>query len=201
MKSWRTPRPQQDNTGRHQSGRRAGVTLVEALVVISALSVVSTLCVTTICLLLRAEAGGARSLHGSLMLDRLANEFRRDVHAAERVVVPEDQPRPTLELTTPTGKRISYSAGSAGVERIEREGESVVHREDYRLIDGPIRFEISPEPRLVSLVYARQTPTFSGEAVEDSPAREIRIEAVPNRDQRFRAKTTSNNPDDAAESL
>jgi type II secretory pathway component PulJ len=171
---------------RSRTDRRA-VTLVEMVVVITMLSV--------------AMAAMGMLLHGvwrvqqamderCLTLDalqRLATQFRSDVHSAASAAIrtgnDASDVKDVFTLTLPGGKQIDYQVAAGSVGRTLREGEKTLARESYVLpVAAVVKWEISTSDLnrqqsgwqaslLVSYPRSSRLPEFSDR-------RELRIDAV-----------------------
>jgi prepilin-type N-terminal cleavage/methylation domain-containing protein len=116
-------------------GRR-GMTLIEMLVVVTGAAVMLGLCVVTLQLLLRLETDARAKLTATSAIDRLAGEFRADVHAATEA-------KPGLLLTIAPTRLVSYKPTMAGLIRTETEAGKTVRRDEFSLGSGlAARFEV-----------------------------------------------------------
>ncbi len=166
--------------------RRRGFSLVEMVVVISAMAVILGMCVGLIHALLTLDRIGRAHLAEVAARGRLARQFRQDVRAASRAepVRDRDGRAAALRLDRPDGPPVEYRAGPGRLDRDERPaGDAPVRRETFRLrATGAARFEVRDE----------QGDTFVGLLVPDGSAfgpaggpRESRIEALLGRDRRL----------------
>src|SRR4051794_39123007 len=62
--------------------RRRGITIIETIVLMTAVAAMLGLCVLMLQLLMRLSTDSRARLDGATSLDRLARQFRRDVHEA-----------------------------------------------------------------------------------------------------------------------
>src|SRR3954447_8379490 len=70
-------------TARFHRGRRPrGITIIETIVLMTAVAAMLGLCVLMLQLLMRLSVDSRARLDGATSLDRLARQFRRDVHEA-----------------------------------------------------------------------------------------------------------------------
>src|SRR5579863_5938808 len=99
------------NRGPHP---RAGVSLVEMLIVITVAAVMVGLAVTTIHLLLRAEHEATSAARYASSVTRLAHAFRDDIHFALQVELPAAESEQSVVLVA--------SAGGGGQVRYELDG-------------------------------------------------------------------------------
>jgi prepilin-type N-terminal cleavage/methylation domain-containing protein len=160
--------------------RRSAYTLVEMLTAISVGSVLMGIAVSLVIVLLGAEQSGRTHAERSESLRRLADQFRRDVHAAVgETAGAEDRHGCRLRLADNTS--VQYTVGGNGVSREERADSKTVRRESYVL---PKEWTA-----VVAVDRATNPWTFSLTIVPDDASlranREIRIDALFGRDQRF----------------
>ena len=143
---------------------RRGFSLIEMLVVIAVMSVMVTLGTITIALLMRSERNGGDALVAAQAANRLARQFRDDVHAAQAATLDaKDHNHPILTLQANGVDRVSWSRVEAGVRRTVA-GE-LAGIETYRLPIGDLLFAVSetrpagPTRRLVSVTATPPTET------------------------------------------
>jgi len=126
---------------------RRGVTLIELMVVISVLAVLMGLCAVTIQLLLRVGSDTQARRSAAAALDRLAEQFREDVHLCDDVQI-----RPAgVRLRLTPRVAVDYEVRDGRVGRIESTDGQPSRHESYglgktntavfdRRDDGPRRF-------------------------------------------------------------
>lgn len=115
---------------RRGSAVRRGVTLVELMVLMTAVAVMLGVCVTTLGLAMRLEADGRAAFERSETLGRLARLFRTDVHEARDASLDGG----VLRLTAPRARRVEYHVGEGGdVSRVVVDGEKEAAREPFRV--------------------------------------------------------------------
>ncbi|HID78763.1 MAG TPA: prepilin-type N-terminal cleavage/methylation domain-containing protein [Planctomycetaceae bacterium] len=177
---------------------RTGFSLVELLVVIAVGSVVMGIAVGLTLVVFQVQKRCEAQQGQLAVLGRLAEQFRRDVHAAT-VVRPLNQPdrKATDEESGPeTGweiqlqgdRAVRYRLGRNAVERVELAGSRPTTRESYRLPAGAealVETEEDDSETLVSLLVVR-----SGARRAPVGLRELRIVAAVGRDLRFRQPTS-----------
>lgn len=117
---------------------RRGMSLAETLVAMMVGSIIAGIGVTLIGSLLRTEHVGRRHLSETRALDRLAEQFAADVHAATQVDVRLDitdpkAPAPLVSFTAATGERIDYRQQERALLRRESRDGTVVRQDAYRL--------------------------------------------------------------------
>ena len=176
---------------RQRRSPRAGLTLVEMLVVISVAAVMLGMSVGVIHLLLDAEREATRAVRFNTSVARLTQAFRGDIHASRQVELPAPEPgKPVVLVATVDGGQIRYELDEHLATRTETEGGRQVHREVFYLPPhSRMRFEHQPDQKLVLLEIdmaaggsgTRNVPTAAAEI----PQRRLAIEAVLGRDHRF----------------
>ena len=122
--------------------RRRGVTIIELMVVITALAILLGLTIGLMHSLLKLDRGARAHFVETSARARLAHQFRRDVHEAARVV-PDAKP---FRLVRGDGRVIEYQARAGQILRAERKSETdeaVDHRETFRFPhSGTAQFSI-----------------------------------------------------------
>ncbi len=118
----------------HRARRRRGITIIETIVLMTAVAAMLGLCVLMLQLLMRLSADSRTRLDGATSLDRLARQFRRDVHEAATARQLE---RPAAKLAglrlEPAPRRaVEYQLMENGkIARVETRDENLVRREIY----------------------------------------------------------------------
>jgi type II secretory pathway pseudopilin PulG len=171
--------------------RRRGISLIEMIAVMGVGAVMMGVAVTLLYGLLRAEGSGREHLRQSSVLGRLADQFRRDVHAAntvggvsdgdDKVRGVSDDQRWQFELAP--GRTVIYRFQPGTLTRTEQVDAAPQRRESYALPPGTtatIRIPADTQPAIVSL---RIEP--AAEASGQPAGRSIQIDAVLARDHRF----------------
>lgn len=169
-------------TARRRS-RSAGFTLVELLASITAMTALSVTGTLLVILLMSAEQRGTQAVVDQITVGRLAQQWRRDVHAAVTASLEEaaGDPDRVLLLRSPAMADIRWTAGIAGVRREVVDGEQVAQLETYHLPDGSTRFHIDESSGIVQLLHRRQlrplADTYSDQG-HSGAEEEIRISAA-----------------------
>ena len=118
--------------GNEVARARAGVSLIEMMVVMSVAAVMVGMAVTTIHLLLGAEHDATKAVRWSASVSRLARSFRDDVHAARSIEMPAPEPgKPAVLVATTDTRRIRYELDAHRAVRIEAEGTDESHCDVY----------------------------------------------------------------------
>jgi len=166
---------------------RNGYSMIEMLVVMATGAVVLGIAVALLHTLLQGERAGRERLRRCAVIGRLADQFRRDVHAAVGTTAeqPDDGEDPAagrcFELTPDV--MVVYRFPPGAVTRSELAGAKLRHRESYRLPPGAtasVEVRGGPATPVASLVIASKA-----EGPQPSAARTTQIEAALARDHRF----------------
>lgn len=171
---------------------RNGKTLIELVSVMGVISIVLGLLGQTFAVMMQSEGSARRGVVSTLNLDRLATEFRNDIHAAERAeLIPEAQ---GLSITLPDLTVIEYRTSEDAIRRsvlLEGEPES---QEVYRLDESHNQFEIAEGATdVVTLIHSTGARLDSTKETTNHRRHIVRIAAVLGRDHRF-----ANEPNKAA---
>ena len=174
--------------GRHRTpgGARRGITIIEVIVVMTGVATLLGLCAVTLQLLLRVNADGQSRLGAATALDRLASQFRADVHAADSAQLVEKAggppaPAPSLRLANGSRRLVTYEARAGRVDRVESGTGKPTRHESYVLDRGAaVRFEHRDDGprRFVAMVVTRRA---GKEAVD--PPRPLEVLALPGKDR------------------
>ena len=160
--------------------RRRGYSLVEVIVVMATASVLLGLTVTLLYTLFRAERGGRDQVRHYTALGRLAEQFRRDVHAATAADAIENQ---EWEFSLSDNRTVTYRMEPGRVIRLEQAGEASPRRESFALPPGmtaAVEIDTDAEPTFARLVIV---PAPAGP--ERPRGRPMQIDAMLGRDHRF----------------
>ena len=114
------------------SARRRGISLIEAVVVMSIVSVIATMSATLLGAMMRQQAAASRELAIGNSVIRLAERFRSDIHATADAVVSDRE----LTLRNDEGSTVTWLHQDEWIVRrvIGDDGET---RNDY--------YDIAPE--------------------------------------------------------
>ena len=166
--------------------RRRGYSLIEMLAVITMTSAILALATMSIGLIMRSERTGRNFLVATQTSQRMARQFRNDVHSAQTATVtPDKQRRSSLTLKSPGRPTVTWSQVTVGLRRTV--DSTPVQVETYRVSPQAVSFHINPSAtrpqarRLISLVTTPPAiPT--NKATTTWPARitaALRPEAAP----------------------
>jgi len=160
--------------------RRPGYSLIEVIVVMVTASTMMAVTVALLYGLLRAERGTRDHIRHSTALGRLADQFRRDVHAA---VAPPAAEERGWRLVLAPGETVVYRAEPGRMDRLRKTGENLQQRESFALPPGTtatIETSSAGDIRTAGLLIAP-----NGAEPKRSSAQPIRFDAVVGRDRRF----------------
>ena len=167
---------------------RNGKTLIEMIAVMGIMSVIFGTLGQTFALMMRSESSARQGVVARMNLDRLASEFRNDVHAADRAALIADgkPPAQALSLSMLNDTVVEYRIIENSVRRTvlrERKRESW---DEYRMEAADHRFEIMrDQSRIVALVHSTGAPNDSDSQASANRRRIVRIQAILGRDRRF----------------
>jgi len=133
--------------------------------------------------LFQAEGAGRAHLEQNTSLNRLADQFRRDIHAAVGSLVTENgkHGETVWRFDLAPDHHVSYEAGYGDIVRKEQAGPAVLRRESYTLPANSSATIAANASSGSSIVRLTITPMDAALR----PGRELRIDAVPHRDHRF----------------
>ena len=126
--------------------RRTGKTLLEAVVIISIMSLVVGLSATSLATLFRLRHQLSRDAEQAAVLARLATRLRLDAHEAISAAVDDD-----CLLTLADGRTIQYTYTAPSIIREVKRDDSIVHRDRFLLPRSASADFVRPDddPRLV----------------------------------------------------
>jgi heme/copper-type cytochrome/quinol oxidase subunit 2 len=170
----------QNRTGDAATPRR-GITMIETLMLVTCVAIVLGLAALTIQVMLRLVADSQTRLSSSIMVDRLARQFRADVHRSETALEDPHEanaqtPRRTLNLTLQAGHAVTYKLLGKSLDRDETLAGKRVRHESFVLPRGrEARFELGAEAgrATVSLLIEPGADRSAG-----GPARPLEVLAV-----------------------
>lgn len=139
------PRPDRTSQQYH-SGSSPGFTIVELLIAMTLLSIIAVTGVQLLGLLLRVDQTAGRQSIQRLHLQRLAEDFRRDVHRAHSIeAFAKEAPDTGFVLLTPE-ERIAYTKTATGIMRESRPvaGDERLSTETY-LIPGQLQWQLGDQ--------------------------------------------------------
>ncbi|MEN6448912.1 MAG: type II secretion system protein [Thermoguttaceae bacterium] len=152
--------------------RKRGFSLVEMIVVLTVASVLMGIAVTLLCALIRAQGTSREVVEQTVSINRLAERFRRDVHAAQEF---------TKETDGAHIGSVEYLVKGSTVNRSVWTGKNRTEQDAFHLGDGyTARLETvaTDARRLVRLTVVPQETATMGR-------RSLQIEAALGFDGRF----------------
>jgi type II secretory pathway pseudopilin PulG len=162
--------------------KRRGMTLLEVIVIVTALLVIATAAGVMLASALRSSNDATSGLMRHRALAQLDRQMRRDVRAASGAKVEEEQ----LTLTK-DAKSIVYEQQGSGVERRESDADGKLLRREQFRFDAPVtvHWKVSDA--------AAQTVTLSFEPLPHRSEvsegwRGMQTTAIVGSDRRFNAK-------------
>jgi hypothetical protein len=171
---------------------RRGISLVEMLIVMTGCSTILTLSGVLLNRAMQAQLQTRDYFDGERTALRLADQWRRDVHATRDARTdPADLPEGVfLRLELPDGQTVDYRRTDAGILRTVAGDGAVATREQYRFAPiGEIAVNELASPRRLRLTIAAPYEKARG---SDSPAAlshqspiSLQVEAVLGRDRRL----------------
>jgi prepilin-type N-terminal cleavage/methylation domain-containing protein len=153
--------------------RRRGLSLIELLAVMTINSSVLVLLTVWLVMLLRGSDAGQQHLLWTMTQDRLARQFRHDVH--EAVALSNTDDSVLLRLQADSDRTIAYRLADGRLLREEFSGDKRLRQETYRL-SAAVELSVESQRKLdqacLALVMSPREPRTS-----DASATRLRIEA------------------------
>jgi hypothetical protein len=179
--------------------RRRGISLIEALTVMSGFTVILTLTGSLLHRSMQSQSQTRYFFEAERTALRLSQQFRDDVHAAAAATI-EDATGAEgifLRLRLADNQTVEYQRDEARIIRVLPRADGGVSREEYPLSPGmelELREEDAPR-RLVLTVVADATlnpadPSRRPASVRELPV-SLSVEAVLSRDLRFASSTAT----------
>jgi prepilin-type N-terminal cleavage/methylation domain-containing protein len=192
--------------------RRRGFTLIEMLVAITVGTTLAGIAVFLLYALMKSHNTGREHLEYCRTVNRLAEQFRDDVHSMRKTSPDATETLCDLLPNTADDTRVRYQCLEGRIDRSELQGEKIVRRESYMLpqdLESSIKTQAQQGATVVVIVISpkgkmgtdasptRQSgpPTATGsEPVPILPEQQtpklyymapVRIEAVLGRDSRL----------------
>lgn len=139
--------------------RRAGVTLIELIVVMTVLSVVRLSITTVLYTLYRADHRLRDDLQCEFAMDRLANRLRLDAHSATSAnLLDLAEGGHELVLSIADERNVHYGLSDEGVYRIVRKGAAILHQDVFLVGHATADWELrsTEDPSLIVLTLTTQ---------------------------------------------
>ncbi len=193
---------------------RRGASLIELMVVISIISILFGMVGVVFHRLFLSEQVAMRAALAERTVSRLADQFRRDVHASTTAMRTDngDGLAASLTLTSSTdaaaepnaAAKVIYSFHDGEVLRELIADGKTTGREVYRLPECRLRLPAATNEgrvEMVGLVIERRGSTITPQPQATRPWRSLVIEAALGRDGRLRQALVSKPPETAKEEL
>ncbi|MEZ6064909.1 MAG: hypothetical protein R3B90_04205 [Planctomycetaceae bacterium] len=149
------------------------------------LAVLLTLTGRTMVRLMRAESTGIEALADTMSTDRMARDFRADLHDARTVALGVgDDDTVRLVLEREDGSVITWSGTDQRVLRHRRSADGVGSQDEYRVGASRVTWEWRADEQLAAIALHRipaphsKTPAQATVPLSDSVPARLRIEAV-----------------------
>ncbi|MGD0516285.1 MAG: prepilin-type N-terminal cleavage/methylation domain-containing protein [Thermoguttaceae bacterium] len=163
--------------------RGRGFTLIEMLVAVTVGATLAGIAVLLLYALMKSHNSGREHLEYCQTLNRLAEQFRGDVHSMQKTSPDATETLFDLLPNTADDTRVRYQCLEGRIDRSELQGEKIVRRESYMLpqdMMAAIKTEALGEATVAVIVI---TPKEQTEKIYR--AGPVRIEAVLGRDWRL----------------
>lgn len=170
--------------------RRAAISLVELLAVLSGCSIVLTLTAMLLHQTMRTQSDTRDFFTTERNQLRLARQFREDVHGAAAATIGGGaaQGETLMQLSFPESRTVEYRREAGAIVRVEREPLKPTAREEY-LLGDPLRVEVQALKSPVRLSLAISSPPVEPSTTDPARVRDrpisFRVEAAVSRDLRF----------------
>lgn len=162
--------------------RRRGYTLIELIATMSMMLAVLTLLSISLSVVMKNQSSAGEHLLAVNSQQRLARQFREDVHAA-RQLLPLDAASPGVQLRLDLGGFETQYINESGVERVELAEGAVRRREVFQVQPRGVLFESDGEPGgLIRMKFAKPQ---AGKPPAGETQRELVVEATMGSDRRF----------------
>jgi prepilin-type N-terminal cleavage/methylation domain-containing protein len=175
------------SSARRRPHPRAGVSLVEMLVVITVAAVMVALAVSTIHLLLRAEHEATNSARCAASVARLAHAFREDLHFAREADLPAVEPGQPIVLvvSSDSGRQIRYELDGHRATRVDTDGANDTNHDTFHFPpETQLSFEREGKGLLRLAIKMPRVGAGVGPeptAASARPVQRLAIEAAPAR--------------------
>lgn len=165
---------------------RRGISLAELLLTMSACTVVLTTSATLIHRMMHTQSRTRSFCDSQRSALRLADSFRRDVHAARSVAIggAGQDGGQLMVLEMSGGQSVEYRQDGGRIDRLQQSDDSVTARDFFEFPPGSQVKAEQPSPQLVRLSITPPSddpgPAAAGQSPFDAPLK-VQIDAVLNR--------------------
>ncbi len=160
---------------------RRGLTLIEMVVTISVAATLTGIAISILLVMFRAERNGRTQLAEAKSLERLADQFRQDVHAAVGETLANGKDPQQWRFDLPEKRIVQYKIAGGAISREESSDSKDVRRESYTLPkDSTVAVTVdrTTKPAVVSLTIEPNQDALR-------PHYPLRVDALLGRDLRF----------------
>jgi hypothetical protein len=156
---------------------RAGWQLIELSFVLGAFALISVTATRLIVGLMTIERSAGREVQEGAILNRLAQQWREDLHRASSATVSNDDASLQLDLTA--GKHVEYRINGDQLTREQRDQtRRTPARESYSVTARKWRFDRSEEGQIITLVCESPPPAIIRSGGSAAPSRVDSIEGA-----------------------
>ena len=174
------------------NGKR-GFTLIEMVVAISICATLAGIAVLLLHALVKSHKTGREHLEYCHTINRLAEQFRADVHAMQKTASDNNETVFDLQSESADDTKIRFQCFKDRIDRTELQGEKVVRQESYMLppdMEASIKTQSFSDATIARIIISpkdkMETGVSSGsERVAILFATPVRIEAALGRDSRL----------------
>ncbi len=163
--------------------RRRGFTILEMLVAITVCTVLLGIAVVTLRALMISQNAGREHLQYCRNVNRLDEQFRRDVHATQNISAGGKEGIIEMQSAAAEEIKIRWQCFADRIERTELQGDKIVSRESYLLppaSEAALQLQSQPDASVACiLILPRQ------QAGKVLPAPVVRIETLVGMDSRL----------------
>jgi type II secretory pathway component PulJ len=161
---------------------RRGISLIEMIAVITVGAVLMGVAMSLLVMLLKVERTGRAHVEQSAAVYALADQFRRDVRAADRAAAGESKGAAEIVgLYQGKTRVVRYESAGGDIQRVEKADGKMVRRESYALPSewsATVDVESKARPEVVRMTLGPKEASMRA-------TREVRIEAALGQDHRF----------------
>jgi len=139
-----------------RSNNRSAFTLIELTITMAAGSTLMMLTIGLVHKTMTLSSMGRQQCDHQRSMNRLASQFRRDVHRAIECTAETPQ---RMQLVLPGDKRISYEAHANQLTRLRPLNDGATHRELFELHEhAMVTFELLERPQRAAVTIEYHVP-------------------------------------------